>query len=88
MLAGDLWWQTEGEVLRKNQHTNEFAPPWNELWHDQKHNLCFDPYMFEQMLLKVTDKNLPQGFVVQRSMIWLHPTLTPQSEANWPPHYL
>lgn len=82
MLAGELWWQTEGEGLRKNQNTIELAPPWNELWHDQKHSLCFDPYMFEQIWVQVADKNLPEGSVVQRSITWLHPTLTPQSKAN------
>lgn len=88
MLAGELWWQTEGEVLRMNQQTSEFAPPWNKLWHDQKHSLCFDPYMFEQTWVQVTDKSLPKGSVLPRSMIWLYPMLTPRSKPNWPPHYL
>lgn len=88
MLAGELWWQTEGEVLRMNQQTSEFAPRWNKLWHDQKHSLCFDPYMFEQTWVQVTDKSLPKGSVLPRSMIWLYPMLTPQSKPNWPPSYL
>lgn len=82
MLAGELWWQTERLVLRKNQLTNEFSPPSNELWRGQKHSLCFDPYMFEQTRVQVADKNLPEGSAVQRRMIWLHPTLPPQSKAN------
>ena len=63
MLVGELWLHTEGEVWRTNQHTSEFAPLWNELWHDQKHSFCFDPYMFEQTWVQITDKNLPEGSV-------------------------
>lgn len=68
------------EILRKNQQASEFAPPWNELWHDQKHSLCFDPQKFEQTWVQVADKNLPEGSVMQRIIIWLHSTLASQSE--------